>query len=168
MFEKIIFPSLKAKKEELGYPMEQYSFIVMDTFKGQDNAKIKALCLKNDCELVIAPHNLTNKFQPLDISINQKAKKFISHKFNTWYPDRVSEQLKNGVAPGDVKVSMKISDLKPLHARWTVDMYIFLKQQKESILKGLGKAGITEAVKSANEVFARTENPFPEKRANEM
>ena len=58
------FPTLK--------PKEWYSLIVMDTFKDQDNAEIKALCLKNDCELVIVPHNLTNKFQPLDISINQK------------------------------------------------------------------------------------------------
>ena len=94
LFEKIIFPYLKAKNEELGYPKKQYSLIVMDTFKGQDNAEIKALCLKNDCELVIVLHNLTDKFQPLDISINQKAKKFIYHKFNTWYADRVSEQLK--------------------------------------------------------------------------
>ena len=83
LFEKIILTYLKAKKEEFGYPKEHYSLIVMDTFKGQDSAKIKGLCLKNDCELVIVPHNLTNKFQPLDISINQKANKFISHKFNT-------------------------------------------------------------------------------------
>ena len=46
----------------------------MDTFKGQDNAEIKALCLKDDCNMVIVPHNLTNKFQPLDIPINQKPK----------------------------------------------------------------------------------------------
>ena len=45
--------------------------IVMDTFKGQDNAEIKAICLKNDCELVIVPHNLINKFHPYDISIKK-------------------------------------------------------------------------------------------------
>ena len=63
---------------------------------------------------------------------------------------------------------MKMADLRPLHARWIVDMYTYLKQQKESILNGFDKAGITEAVKSANEVFSRIENPFTEKRANEM
>ena len=41
LFKKIIFPYLKSKKEELGYPKEQYSLIVMDTFKVQDNADIK-------------------------------------------------------------------------------------------------------------------------------
>ena len=164
--KKIIFPCLKSKKEELGYSTEQYSLIVMDTFKSQDNADIKKLCLKNDCELVILPHNLTNKFQPLDISVNQKARKFPPHKFNTWYVDRVSEQLRRGVAPGDVKVSMKLSNLKPLHARWIVEMFDYLKQQNESIVNGFDKAGITEAVKSANEVFSRIENPFTQKREN--
>ena len=56
-----------------------------------------------------------------------------------------------------------MSDLKPLHARWIVDMYTYLKQQRESILNGFDKAGITEAFKSANEVFARIENPYTEK-----
>ena len=63
---------------------------------------------------------------------------------------------------------MKMSDLKPLHARWIVDMYTYLKQPKESILNGFDKGGITEAVKPANEVFARIENPSAEKRVNEM
>ena len=111
-------------------------------------------------------HNLTNKFQSLDISINQKAKKFVLHKFNTWYADRVSEQLRRGAAAGDEKVSMKMSDLKPLHARWIVEMFDYLKQQNESIVNGFDKAGITEAVKSANEGFSRIEIPFTQKREN--
>ena len=63
---------------------------------------------------------------------------------------------------------MKMSDLKPSHMRWIVDMHTYLKQQKESILHGFDKAGITEAVNSANEIFTRTENPSTEKRANKM
>ena len=47
LIEKIIFPYLKPKKEELCYPKEKYSLIVMDTFKGQDNAEIKEFYSKN-------------------------------------------------------------------------------------------------------------------------
>ena len=61
-FEKIIFPYLKTKKEELVYQKEKYFWIVMDTLKGQDNAEIKELCSKNECELLIVPHNLNNRF----------------------------------------------------------------------------------------------------------
>ena len=136
----------------------------MDTFKGQDNEAMKSLCNKNNCELVSVPHNLTNKFQLLDLIINQKAKKYVSSKFNEWYAERVSKQLMNGKAPGDVKVSLKLSDLKPLHAKWIVEMYGYLKQQKESVVKGFEKAGILDAVKMAQEVYAKCENPFDEKR----
>ena len=114
--------------------------------------------------MVIIPDNLTNKFQPLDISINQSAKKFISNKFNAWYADRVSKQLSNGVAPGDVKVSLKLSDLKPLHARWIVETYNHLKHQNDSIIKRSDAAGISEAITSANDIFTRVENPFDEQR----
>ena len=164
LFKKVILSYLQAKKKELGYPEEQYSLIIMDTFKGQDNEAMKSLCNKNNCALVNVPHNLTNKFQPLDLTINQKAKKYLSSKFNEWYAERVSKQLMNGKAPGHVKVLLKLSDLKPLHAKWIVEMYGYLKQQKESVVKGFEKAGILEAVKMAQEVYARCENPFDEKR----
>ena len=133
----------------------------MDTFKGQDNAEIKEFCSKTDCELVIVTRNLTNKCWPLGITINHKAQKFISHKFNMWYGNHASNQLKRGVAPGNVRVLLKNSDLKPLHVRFVT--YEYLKQQKGSILNKFDKAGITEAVKSANEVFMRSENSFTEK-----
>ena len=100
--------------------------------------------------MVIVPHNLTNKFQSLDISINQSAKKVISNRFNAWYADKASKQLSNGVAPGDVKVSLKLGDLKPLHPQWIVEIYIsqqsiyHLKHQNDSIVKSLDAAGIRE------------------------
>ena len=76
LFKKI-FPYLRSKKEELGYPKEQYSLIVMDTFKCQDNADIKKLCLKNDCELVIVLHNLT-KSSSLLIFLSVKKERSLS------------------------------------------------------------------------------------------
>ena len=63
-FKEIIFPYLEKIKKEKKYPKEQHSLIIMDTFKGQDNDSLKELCSKNNCIVVIVPHNLTNKFQP--------------------------------------------------------------------------------------------------------
>ena len=136
----------------------------MDTLKGQDNEEMKQLCGKNSCELVIVPHNLMNKFQPLDISINKSAKKFTSNKFSAWYADRVSKQLSNEVAPGDVKLSLKSSHLKPLHAWWIIETYNHLKHQNDFIIKGFNAAGISEAITWVNDVFTRVENSFDEQR----
>ena len=56
------------------------SLVIMDTFKGQDNEEIAKLCRENNCVLIIVPHNLTNKFQALDITFNKPAKSFIKEK----------------------------------------------------------------------------------------
>ena len=59
------------------------SLVIMDTFREQDNDDLKKLCAENYCQVVIVPHNLTNKFQPLDLTVNQSAKSFIAEKYNT-------------------------------------------------------------------------------------
>ena len=159
-FEEIIFPYLEKVKIENGYPEEQHSLVIMDTFKGQDNDTLKELCSENNCEVVIVPHNLTNKFQPLDISVNKAAKAFIQNLYNEWFSNQVAIQLKHGIDPTDVKISSKLSDLKPLHASWIVDLYDHLSNEAEMIINGFDSAGITEAVNNAQTVFEKVENPF--------
>ena len=127
---------------------------------GQDNDTTFYICEKIFCIIVLVPRNLTNKFQPLDISVNRPAKSFMSNKFNIWYSGIVRDQLSRGVFPKDIKVSMKLSELKPLHAQWIVGTYNYMQTQNESIVKGFDKAGITEAVVRANDVMVKCENPF--------
>ena len=103
----------------------------MDTFKGQDNDTLRKLCSKNNCNVVIVPHNLTNKFQPLVLSVNKAPTSFILNKYNDWFADQVSTQLQNGTDPTDVKRLSKLSDLKPLHARWIVNWYNHVKKGKK-------------------------------------
>ena len=110
-------------KRENGYPEEQYALIIMDTFKGQDNDRLRELCSENYCEVVIVFHNLTSKFQPIDISINKAAKAFIQNMYNEWFSNEVAAQLNRGVDPTEVMITSKLSDLKPLHTSWIVDLY---------------------------------------------
>ena len=65
LFEKLIFPYLKAKKEEFGYQKEQYTLITMDSFEGQDNAEIKALCLKMIASCLLYGITWPTSFSPL-------------------------------------------------------------------------------------------------------
>ena len=71
--------------------------------------------------VVIVPHNLTNKFQPLDLSVNKAAKSFIQNKYNDWFAGQVFTQLQNRKDPTNVKISSKLLDMKFIHARWIVD-----------------------------------------------
>ena len=80
------------------------SLIIMDIFKGQHNDEVAKLCRINNCALIIVPHNVTNKFQPLDITVNKPAKSFIKDKYNMWYTEQVAKQLNEGKTPTDVEV----------------------------------------------------------------
>ena len=127
----------------------------MDTFKGQDNDTLKRLCAENNCDVVIIPHNLTNKFQPLDLSVNKATKSFIQNKHNDWFANQVFTQLQNGKDPTDVKISS-------IHARWIGDWYNHVIKEKEMIVRGFNSAGILEAVQNAEDIYEKFQNLFRE------
>ena len=112
--------------------------------------------------VVIVPHNLTNNFQPLDLSVNKAAKSFIQNKYNDWFPDQVFTQLQNGKDSTDAKISSKLSDMKSIYARWIVDCYNHVIKEKEMIVKGFNSAGISGTVQNAEDIYEKIENPFRE------
>ena len=105
------------------------SLVIMDTFKRQDNEEVTKLCRENNCFVIIVSHNLTNKFQPMDITFNKPAKSFIKEKYNTWYTEQVTKQLNEGKDPADVEVSLNLSQVKPRHAKWIFDVQIPARMQ---------------------------------------
>ena len=109
-------------KEEKGYPKEQQSLIIMDTFQGQDNNTLKELCSKSNCEIAIVPHNLKGKLKPLNISVSKAAKSFMQNQYKDWFSNEVSVQLKKGIGPSDIKIISKLSNLKSSHTSWIVDI----------------------------------------------
>ena len=157
---KSSFCTLMKLKKENGYPDEQYSRVVMDTFKEQDNDTFKELCLQNNCEVVIAPHILTNKFQQLDTSVNKAGRAIIQYLYNEWFSNQVAIQLKSGIDLADVKISSNMLDLKQLHVSWLVDLYDHLSTEAEMIINGLDLGGITEAYNNAQFVLQKMENSF--------
>ena len=76
-----------------------------------------------------------------------------------WYTEQVAKQLNEGKAPADVEVSLNLSEIKLLHAKWIYEMCEYLRGRSDLVLNGF-ESGITEAVKKSNEVFERIENPF--------
>ena len=53
---------------------DHMTLMIMDIFKGQDNDAIADLCTDNNWAIVIVPHKLTSKFQPMDIMTNEPTK----------------------------------------------------------------------------------------------
>jgi len=51
-----------------------------------------------------------------------------------------------------------LSDLKPLHAGWIVNLFNHIQEEAELIEKGFSEAGISEAINNAQSVYERVEN----------
>ena len=54
-------------------------------------------------------------------------------------------------------------ELKPRYAKCVVEMYEYLKEQKESVIKGFEKGEIMAVVKSSQDIYRRHENPFDDR-----
>ena len=50
--------------------------------------------------------------------------------YNEWFSNEVATQLNRGVDPTEIKITSELSDLKPLHASWIVDLYEHLKKKQ--------------------------------------
>ena len=81
-------------------------------------------------------------------------------KYNIWYTEQVAKQLNKGKAPTDVEVSLNLSEIKPLHAKWIYEMCEYLRGRSDLVLNGFELAGITETVEKSTKVFERIENPL--------
>ena len=90
---------------------------------------------------------MTKCYQPLDLTVNGHAKRYLKIKFSTWY--RILKQLDEGVVNIDaVDVTLCLSTLKALHAQWIVDFYNEITTVKGNhiIESGWRAAGITDTI----------------------
>ena len=73
-------------------------------------------------------------------------------KFTEWYCSCISAQLAEGKETEDVEVPIKLSVLKPLHAKWVIDLFNYFTSQKgrQMILNGWKAACISEALSSGS------------------
>ena len=72
----------------------------------------------------------------------------------------IASKSQDGNAPQDVKVSLKMGVLMPLHAKWIVQVYESLRKKRDNIKNGFVKAGIQDAVTNADDILAQDPNPF--------
>ena len=129
----ILLPYLQGKRKELKLLPTYRAFALFDIFKGQCTEEIFKLLDSNDISVVMIPPNCTDRLQPLDVSVNKSVKEFLRQKFHSWYAESVSTQL-NGTKAKE-PVNLHLSIVKPLGAKWLVDLYDYMKTKSEIIRK---------------------------------
>ena len=100
---------------------------------------------------VKVPKNMKHLLHPLDLTTSGVVKKMAQREFSVYFTNCITEALladpKRDVIT--IKVNLKLSTLKPIHAKIVSKVYENLKSDrgKQVILNGFRAAGISEAAK---------------------
>ena len=141
--QRILLPYIQTKRKELKLSHDHRALVIYDRFKGQCTLDIMELLEQNNIDVVFVLANCTDRLQPLDVSVNKAAKNFLRGQFQKWYSSQVCQQLQNSEAEKE-PIDLRLSVVKPLGAKWLVDMYDYFKSQPDIIKNGFKGAGITD------------------------
>ena len=107
---------------------------------------------------------MTHLLQPLDLTTNASVKKMEKRGFSDYFTSTITETLEKDPQRDvtTIEVDLKLSTLKPIHAKLLMSIYEFLQGEKgrKIILNGWRAAGITEAVESARKGRIPTLDPI--------
>ena len=136
--KKILMPYIKEKRITFGD--EKAALVIFDRFRGQCTPHILSLLESNNIHIAVVPANCTDRLQPLDVSVNKAVKEFLRRQFHLWYSDQICSDLKEE-RPQKI-IDLKMSIVKPLGAKWLIEMYDYMKIGSEIIVNGFRGSGI--------------------------
>ena len=137
----IIIPYIEAVRDDMDLPLRQRALCIFDIYKAHQAEEVRGLLQKHNIQMVYVPASCNDKLQPLDVSVNGPFKQSMKSLFEDWYADEVAKQLEENEV-NDVNVDMRLSVVKPIHAKWLVQSLQKLSGEKELIKRGWVQAGI--------------------------
>jgi len=138
----ILFPYITRVRTTSNLDASNSALVIYDTFRGQCTERILGLLEDNNAYVAIVPANCTVRLQPLDLSVNKAAKKFLRREFKSWCSDQICDQLCKGIKPAK-SVDLRLSIGKPLGAQWMIRLYDYFKSKPDIAKNGFKEAGIT-------------------------
>ena len=153
-------------KQEKTLPQYQKSLVVWDAFNAQSSPKLMDTLSSYSIEAAMVLKNMTHLLQPLDLTTNASFQKYEKRAFSETFTSCIMEVLTNDPDRDvtTIQVDLRLSTLKPRHAKVMTDIYQHLKSEKgkEIIKAGWKAAGITDILKDAREGNGNTIrlNPF--------
>ena len=91
---------------------------------------------------------MTVDFQVLDLTVSQWVKRIMMDKFNKWFTETLRKELDAGKSLDEISIKFKLTTMKPLHAKWVIDVFNQLSsfEGKKVILAGWKASGISDAL----------------------
>lgn len=142
--DSVLVPYVTKTRHELELAVDHYSLAIFDVFKAHRCDSVLRKLNDNNIHQVFVPAGCTSELQPLDVSVNQEFKAIMKNSFSRWYAEEVRQALDQGRELQDVKVDLRASLMKPLHANWLMLAISNLQEKSDLIRSGFEKSGILE------------------------
>ena len=149
----MIIPYVEMVKERDDLPLRQHALCIFDVFAAHRGAYLIDYLNRRNINTVFVPGNCTSELQPLDVnpSPNQIFKDAIRAEFTKWYSGKVCDAVKKGLPVEEIEIDLRLSHIKPLHAKWLVTGFKSLQDSKGKILSAWETSGILPAVRKCLE-----------------
>ena len=99
-------------------------------------------------KMVPVENNTINHFQTLELAVNRSGKAHLRKTTQNWVRSEVVQrQLESGKQPENVKIDPRFSVIKPIHAKWITSFYDYMQNNRQIVLNGWEKSGITKFLK---------------------
>ena len=104
---------------------DQKALCLFDVFAAHRTNSFKDELDDNDIKIIFVPASCTDELQSLDVAGNDEFK----NSFIYWYSDELSKGMKLGKVASDVKIDIKLSTIKSIHASWIVAAFQQVTQE---------------------------------------
>ena len=113
---------MEDQRKQLQKP-NQTALLIMDVFRGHITEDVTSLLKEHNIHFVLVPNNMTQLFQPLNLTVNKHCKSFLKRLFSDWYSQQIQNQLSLGKKVEEINIQFPLTTIKPLHAKWVVEYY---------------------------------------------
>jgi hypothetical protein len=150
--ETVLCPWAAKTKVKLDLPECQRSLVVLDVYAAQRTAGVLKELKKRGFEVQFVLVNCTSELQPLDLTVNVRLRRTrempsVSGMLTVLIKEAVQAHGDDAdSAVASLRPDLRLSTLKPLHARWLVDSIKEVQAAPSMISQGWEAAGILEVL----------------------
>lgn len=145
--KNIILPYIRKVKRREGLSSNQKTLCIFDVFKAQMGDDFLEFLEEKNIKVVYVPACCTDRLQPMDVSVQKAVKNHLRSSFEHWYSDEIVKQLdttKDELEHDIINpVDLSLTRLKPLSAKWLVQMFQHITNNPEIVRSGFRETGIS-------------------------
>jgi len=141
IIEKSFHPYCVQTRQREGLSPEQWALLLWDAFRSHLTKAVRDLLKARRIQPAYVPPNYTHSLSPPDQFVQKELKEGNAHQFQVWYGEEINRQCENGTPEDEVWVDFSLSNMKGLHAMWTINSYEAMRSRPELLQRAWEHTG---------------------------